>query len=291
MPIVMHALFGYRHCVRTVVLFFLCILLPACSTPSFNDLLAAASSQAAAVGFSSSTINTQLFTLQVYSKVSDARKPLRIYLEGDGKSWVTRYRPSLNPTAHNPVALELALSDQQAGNVIYLGRPCHYRPTGLDKNCEIKYWTRESYSQVVVDNLAEAITALKQQYGVAKIELVGFSGGGALALLLAAQRDDVISVRTVAANIDVAAFIDYHNVSPMSGSLNPVNFATQLASIPQLHFSGEDDRVVPKKIAESYLSQLPNQHCGQLISLAGFSHQQGWQQRWPELLLQEPRCQ
>ncbi|WP_101758301.1 alpha/beta hydrolase [Oceanicoccus sp. KOV_DT_Chl] len=281
---------GILSFIRTIAVTFFVVSILSCAAPDFEARLSAADQQAAAAGFIASYIETEPFTLRVYHKINNSQLPLRIYIEGDGNSWITRYRPSLNPTPHNPVALTLALADQQAENIVYLARPCHYRPTAADAACTVKYWTIASYGSDVVTSLNEAIDELKQQFNNSQLELVGFSGGGALALLLAAHRHDVVSVRTVAANIDVRAFTDYHKVSEMRESLNPVDFSQQLAVIPQLHFSGVDDQVVPVSIAESYLSKLPQQQCARLVRVADQDHHHGWPQRWPQLLQQQPRC-
>ena len=59
----------------------------------------------------------------------------------------------------------------------------------------------------------EAIDFLIKKYQAGKIELVGYSGGGAVALLLAVRRHDIVSVRTVAGNLNPEAVNQYHKVS------------------------------------------------------------------------------
>ena len=50
---------------------------------------------------------------------------VNIYIEGDGRAWLNKNRPSLDPTPKNSLALKLAEIDP-APNVIYLARPCQY---------------------------------------------------------------------------------------------------------------------------------------------------------------------
>ncbi len=280
-------------CVLRLVPLSFALLLTACTTPQFPELLASADQMAAAADFEASYIAGGAFKLRSYAKIKDPAQPLRIYLEGDGKSFVNRYRPSLNPTPWNPLALELATLDNTAANILYLGRPCHFRPTFSDKICDPSrpvYWTLRRYSQEVVDSLDEALSRFKQQHAITKVELVGFSGGGTLALLLAAQRSDVLSVRTVAGNLDVKAFEQYHKVSPMEGSLNPLDVSAQLAELPQLHFSGAEDRAVPVSLLKNYLAKFTGNNCMQLRRINGVGHHDGWKAQWRTLLTEQPSC-
>jgi esterase/lipase len=50
-----------------------------------------------------------------------------------------------------------------------------------------------------------AVTALKRASGASRLRLVGYSGGGVMAMLLAARRDDVAQVVTIAAPLRLAA--------------------------------------------------------------------------------------
>jgi len=56
-----------------------------------------------------------------------------------------------------------------------------------------------------------------------------------VALLLAGQRDDVVSVQTHAGNIAVTAWAQLQGLTPLNGSLDPVNYANKLRTIPQRH--------------------------------------------------------
>ena len=54
---------------------------------------------------------------------------VHVYIEGDGYAWATTTDPSDDPTPINPLALRLAAVDD-APNVLYLARPCQFRPAG-----------------------------------------------------------------------------------------------------------------------------------------------------------------
>ncbi len=63
-----------------------------------------------------------------------------------------------------------------------------------------------------------AIDKLKQKYNSEKLQLIGYSGGGAVVTLVASQRSDVISLVTIAGNLDHQTWTKHHKVSPLTGS-------------------------------------------------------------------------
>ena len=115
-------------------------------------------------------------------------------------------------------------------------------------------------------------------------------GGGAVAAILAAQRDDVASLRTVAGNLDHRAHSAHHNVSYLEGSLNPPDFAAKLARVPQYHFIGGQDSVVPPGVLHSYLQSLGATSCAQYEFVQEAEHDKGWVNIWPDLLAKTPEC-
>ena len=68
------------------------------------------------------------------------------------------------------------------------------------------------------------VDALKRDAGAAKVILVGYSGGGAIAVLLAARRLDVAGVITVSADLDLAYWTQRDGLAPLSGSLAVTSF-------------------------------------------------------------------
>ncbi|NDV24807.1 alpha/beta hydrolase [Desulfovibrio sp. JC022] len=146
-------------------------------------------------------IRTIDFDLVTYSRIEPGAENLTIYIEGDGQAWRTRSRVSFDPTPHNPLGFMLAALDP-ALSVVYLARPCQFVGGTEARNCDVSCWTSGRFSKKNVQAIDEAISQVKQQAKAQKIHLVGYSGGGAIALLVAAQRDDILSVRTVAGNLD-----------------------------------------------------------------------------------------
>jgi len=215
-----------------------------------------------------------------------------IYIEGDGYAYVSRSKPSSNPTPKTPVGLHLALADSDSTNIYYAARPCQYIDDDrFQTQCDVKYWTTHRYGLAVVQSFHHLLDAIKSESIVKSFDLVGFSGGGNVAGLLAAERSDIRSIRTVAGNLDNDFFTAYHKVSDMPYSLNMADAAGKLADIPQIHFVAERDRLVPPVISASYARQLPHQACTDIRIVEDTSHLKGWAEQWPELLAIKPSCQ
>ena len=206
---------------------------------------------------------------------------VRVYIEGDGFAYVTSSVPSPDPTPTNPITLRLAAADMSP-NVLYLARPCQFTKQH-QKNCPQKFWTTHRYSREAVEIYHQILNNLKQQYAVKTFDLVGYSGGGVIAAVLTAERDDITALRTVASNLDVAAFIQHHRISAMSHSLNPTDYAQKLKNIPQKHFAGAEDAIVVPDIIRAYINKI-NGNASYLDVMEGAEHSGPWHEHWPNLL-------
>ena len=136
----------------------------------------------------------------------------------------------------------------------------------------------------MVDAFQQVIDDAKQIAGTRRIGLAGYSGGGALAALIAERRGDVAWLITVAANLDLAEWVRLRDIEPLTGSLDPAAEAGKIAGLPQVHFAGAEDAVVPPKVIERFLARLPPNPAARLIVLPGFDHQCCWAAAWPRLL-------
>ncbi|HBN9857403.1 MULTISPECIES: alpha/beta hydrolase [Pseudomonas] len=210
---------------------------------------------------------------------------LRVYLEGDGHAWATATQPSLDPSPHNLLVARLAVDDPTPN--AYLARPCQFV---MVPSCEPALWTNRRFSQEVVTNLSQTLDQLKQRYGNREFELVGYSGGAALALLLAAQRDDITQVQTLAGNLSPRLWAQMKGLSPLDGSLDPLDYRDRLASIPQRHLEGDADNVIPASLAKAYLERLPPYACSQVVISPATDHQQGWENAWKTWRGQQLNC-
>ncbi|MFK1548903.1 alpha/beta hydrolase [Pseudomonas aeruginosa] len=210
---------------------------------------------------------------------------LRVYLEGDGHAWATATQPSLDPSPHNLLVARLAVEDPSPN--AYLTRPCQFV---VAPACEPSLWTHRRFSQEVVTSLSHALDQLKQRHGNREFELVGYSGGAALALLLAAQRDDVTLVQTLAGNLSPRLWAEMKGLSPLNGSLDPLDYRDHLASIPQRHLVGDADNAVPASLAKAYLEQIGPYACSHIALLSATDHQQGWESAWRKWRGQPLHC-
>ena len=265
-------------------LFGLCalpLLLAGCA-----DFNAHADAMAKPAGLHRDLIVAGPFVLTTFYRTTQADQPLAIYIEGDGLAWFSRNQPSDNPTPHLALGLALAAADP-AANVVYLARPCQFTPVTEEHPCDVTYWTSKRYAEEVVAAMDQAITRYKK--ADQKIALIGYSGGGALAVLVAARRNDVTSLRTVAGNLDQAEVNRLHRVSAMPESLNAIDVARKVASIPQIHFSGADDTIVPPAIAQRFVTAAEGT-CAQARVIKGMSHESDWSRLWPGLLAIRPTC-
>ena len=222
---------------------------------------------------------TRTFHLTSYFKIKKPGAPLHVYLEGDGLAWISKSRLSEDPTPRQALVLKLAAEDP-ADNVAYLARPCQYDSRQIDACCGPVYWSSKRFSEEVIASTDEAIELLKNKSAAKEIYLAGYSGGGAVAVLVAARRHDVVSLSTIAGNLDHEALSRYHHVSFLSGSLNPLHFTAQVRDIPQEHLVGGKDQVVPRFIAQNFLNKIQNPLKAKIIDVPEASHQQGWEEEW-----------
>lgn len=234
-------------------------------------------------------VPTDHFKLTTYGKILDQSMPLHVYIEGDGFAWVNKRQISNNPTPTDPLALRLAAQDG-APNILYIARPCQFTPLSEDKQCAQRYWSTDRFAVEVINAVNQAINHYSESLTHSKIEITGYSGGGAVAALVAAQRKDVTFLRTVAGNLDHVALNHYHHVSPMVGSLNAIDVAPKLSHIPQVHFVGGKDKIVPGFIAETFTQKLGELHCSAIVKEEKFTHHEGWVEAWRSLLLIKPEC-
>ena len=250
--------------------------------PAFRDRASIADDIAGRSGFRKEYVQAGDFTLMTYQRFGKRSDKVNIYIEGDGRSWDTKYRLSDDPTPSDPVALRLAAVDP-ASNVSYIARPGQYSLSGVPE-CDPKYWSGRRFSPEVVGSVDRVVDMLKERSGAKYVELAGYSGGGAIAVLVAARRTDVVALRTVAGNLNINAFCAYHHVSQLDGSMDPIDVAQKVSHIPQRHFVGSSDKVIPFFIAESFV-KMEGDKDGQRITIVDdVSHHKGWQKRWENFL-------
>jgi hypothetical protein len=253
-----------------------------CATGTVMDRTALADRAGREGRFEKSYLKTAAFTLTAYSRASRPGGPLNLYIEGDGLAWITPAWRSPDPSPRTPLGLEMAALDP-AANVAYLARPGQYTAPGYSR-VDPAYWSDKRFAPEVIAAMNEAIESLKGITGAGKINLVGYSGGAAIAVLLTSLRSDIISLRTVAGNLDPEEVNRYHHVSPLAGSLSPMDVADKLKGLPQRHFVGSEDTVIPSFIAASFVKRAGSRDGLEITVVKGASHSKGWREEWKMLL-------
>ena len=234
------------------------------------------SNYAARQGMTVTEVDGTNFThLAVQRPSASASGRLHVYIEGDGIPWIGT-RSSADPTPRNTLTLRLAASD--AGNVLYLGRPCYFK-AAKNEECHPRYWTSHRYSAEIVDSMAAAIVNSRQD-AYSEIVLIGYSGGGVLAALLESEVPGVVAVVTVAANLDVGAWAEHHGYDPLTGSLDPIK-TPKTSAIRHFQYVGGRDAVVPPELSVGYAASHPGV---ELIEVPEFDHKCCWEEIWPAVL-------
>ena len=226
-----------------------------------------------------------------------------IFIEGDGAAWRrSGTKPPTDPTPKRLIPLELAilesrLLDQHPGPegsntfIAYVSRPCQFR---WAEECNEALWTSARFGSRVQElmnvalwNLVRA-TLIREgvtNEGQPRLSLVGHSGGGTIAALLAASRGDVDCLVTFAAPLDTDAWVENQGLSPLTGSQNPVALLDRLGSLRSHHFVGENDSVVRLEALGEFA--IPT-NSRKVHLVPETSHTLGWTDSWK--LLRQLTC-
>jgi pimeloyl-ACP methyl ester carboxylesterase len=238
-------------------------------------------SEATKLGFLRNVIQGDQFAHVVYTRETPGTgSVLHVYLEGDGQPWISNRLIAADPTPQNPMVLKLMAADPAPA--IYLGRPC-YHGLAATAECNPSLWTSARYSLRVVESLQRALLDYLAQENFHQVVLIGHSGGGALAMMLAERIEMTRAVVTIAGNLDTDAWTSYHNFSSLDESMNPANSAPLNPRIVQFHLIGGADRNVPYALVEQTLRA---QSSAQILIWDDFDHACCWNTVWSEFLKQ-----
>lgn len=266
----------YRNKKRSVILVVIALLaISGCSSPAKRiDTLSES------LGFARAEVVGKDFVHVIYSRdINDSTGPLHVYIEGDGSAWRDRTTVSRDPTPNNPLMLELMALDHAPS--LYLGRPCYFG-TARQTGCEPVYWTTRRFSESVVASMAAALDEATAVARERQFVLVGHSGGGTLAMLLAQRLARVKAVVTLAGNLDVEAWTAHHGYSPLTGSLNPVEFGPLQPQVLQIHYAGGQDQLIPARLIRDAAQTTG----GRYVLYEQFDHACCWSEVWPSVLEQ-----
>ncbi len=200
---------------------------------------------------------------------------VHVYLAGDAAPRrAARFRPP-DATPRPVRVLELMALDPHPR--LLLGRPCAFGAP----QCAAQWWTSARFGEPVVESLARALAALLAEHGKREVVLIGHSGGGALAMLLAERVPETRAVVTLAGNLDVGAWQRHHGFLPLEGSLDPAARPPLPARIFQLHLLAGRDARVPPALVQAAIARQPD---ARVRVFPRFDHGCCWAEVWPQVL-------
>jgi pimeloyl-ACP methyl ester carboxylesterase len=231
---------------------------------------------AESAGLARARIESQGQDSVIYMKgaAATAERAFAIFLEGDGRPWHGT-EPSADPTTRDPIALKLLLRTPLAG--AYVTRPCYSELRA--ENCTSERWTSGRYSEQVIASMAGTIRETMRRAQAKQIVLVGYSGGGPLAVLIAERLDNVAGVVTIAANLDTDAWTASRHYLPLTRSLNPAKSDIP-HPWPEIHLRGTRDTIVPPVTTDEYFRRYP---AARQEIIDGYDHTCCWVDDWPDL--------
>ena len=247
-------------------------LLSGCASPSQH-----LDERAAGLGYRRVVVRGDGFDHVAYIKDGHgaANTALHVYLEGDGTPWVRKRVAAADPTPRTPLMFDLMSFDPAPS--VYLGRPCYH---GLKPGaCTPDMWTDQRYSEAVVASMSAALDRLSVDYQA--LVLLGYSGGGTLAMLMAERQPKTETVITVAANLDTVRWAEMHKQQSLSGSLNPATRPALPPRIRQMHFAGGDDDNVPPLLVRDAIAR---QQGAEFKVFLKQDHSCCWREVWMEIL-------
>lgn len=215
----------------------------------------------------------------VFAPVAQPGGPrLHVYIGGDGVPWEDGRRPSSDPTPRNLLTLELMVRDDT--DAVFVGRPCYF---GLadDAGCSATDWTSGRYAEKVVSSMTSAIGQIADDGGYEELVLIGYSGGGALARLIASEVPNVVGLLTIAGNLDTAEWTSVRGFLPLTDSINPAEIPPLPEDILHVQAIGLKDRVVPGSVTDTYA--LGNKNLV-VWTFAEFDHTCCWARDWVAIL-------
>ncbi len=203
---------------------------------------------------------------------------LRIYVEGDGTPWIRHSRISVDPTPSNPVLLELMHDSTHAA--AYLGRPCYFG-SATTRGCSSRWWTFERYGDVVVESMCAAANELTVTLDADTVQLIGYSGGGAIVASMVDCTERLVSIATISANLDPASWANHHSYTPLPDLTRLGGTKPSAKAVHEAHWQCRSDQIVPPSVTDAYFAARPY---ATRIIVDDCSHSTGWAQYWPRII-------
>ncbi len=233
-------------------------------------------SQVTDFGLTKSIIKTKYFNHVLFRNDKVVNNLLYVYFGGDGKPWTNGREKASDPTGQNHLAL--TLMTKQNHPAIFITRPCYFGML-VQAQCRPDLWTNGRYSEQVLTSMAEVLTLTLAKLPRTKLVLVGYSGGGVIATLLANRIANVVALVTIAANLDIDLWTRVRGFQPLYDSSNPIEIVELNKDITGIHLIGKQDRVVPNEVTLAFVQK----HGGLVWRYDNYGHLCCWQDDWPEI--------
>lgn len=208
-----------------------------------------------------------------WHKITKTGEVLKIYIEGDGTLFNLETEIE-NPTPKSLFLRRIAANDP-APNVAYLARPCQYFQAG---NCSLADWTSGRYSKSVIDSMDRSVSELMKKAKAKQVILIGYDGGAQIAGQIAVRHPErVMKIYTLAGILDHEAWRKHHQLSSLSDSENLIELRQDFLKIPQHHFAGGKDDIVPVFLIRNFVGDK------NLTVIEKATHDSGYQAIYPYL--------
>lgn len=184
------------------------------------------------------------YEIATWQKINNPKNNnIHIYIEGDGHAFNARGQPTSDPTPRGTFVRDLAARDNFE-NVVYMARPCQFIMTN---SCSESDWTTGRFSQKIIDAESGAMKKIAKNKN---ITLIGYSGGAMVSGLIIEQnpKQKIEKWITIAGVLNHEKWTKYFGDEPLKESLN----LTKLPDVPQLHFVGAKDEIVPPELVETW---------------------------------------
>lgn len=224
------------------------------------------------------TVTAPPYVIASWYRIEAPGEPVRIYIEGDGNSFDSKKNPTDNPTPQTNFLRDIAAADPNP-NVVYLGRPCQYMKTSL---CTVEDWTIGRFSPQIIESMTQSVHTFMKKAQTKQVVLIGYSGGAQVAGLIAVKHpEEIKKIITIAGVLDQKEWAKYHKDTPLSRSLNLKDYQETFDKIPQVHYVGEKDKVVPPALTKAFVTDSNT-----LILVPKADHQEGFESIYKEIYQQ-----
>ena len=174
-------------------------------------------------------------------------------------------------------------------NIFMMARPRYKSLNGNKSNGS--HARKSRYSIANINRIAEVIQNLKNYYNSEKVILVGYSGGAGIAMYLGSiDNKSIKSIRTIAGNINHNELSKILKISRLKKSINFYSIEKKINTIPQVHYYGLKDKIVPNELQTSYKIRNSNNKCIKIKPVNKATHNEGWVDFWINNNNNIPNC-